>query len=1299
MATILFAAAGAALGSGFGGTVLGLSGAVLGRAAGATLGRMVDQRVLGLGSEPVEVGRLDRFQIMGASEGTRIPRCWGRMRLPGQVIWASPFQESRSKVRGGKGMPSPKISHFSYSVSLAIGLCEGEILGVGRIWADGSEITPQSLIMRVYNGSEDQLPDPVIEAIEGTEEAPSYRGLAYVVLESFDLSPFGNRVPQLSFEVIRRAQGPTLEGARDLQDAIRAVALIPGTGEYALATQKVQQKIDFGAYRTFNISLPTEEPDLLASLRQLNQELPNCGAVSLVVSWFGNDLRCPACSVQPKVERSDQDVSQMPWRAGGISRAQAEEVPRIEGRSIFGGTPADSSVIQAIEALRNQGKDVMFYPFVLMEQIEGNSLPDPYSATLGQPALPWRGRITLSVAPNRGNSPDRTALARAEVNSFYGSASVNDFAISDGEIVYTGPQDWGYRRFILHYAHLCNLAGGVESFCIGSELRGLTQIRAENDSFPAVEALSQLAADVRSILGPAVKIGYAADWSEYFGYHPNGDVYFHLDPLWAHDDIDFVGIDNYMPISDWRNGGEHADQHWGSVYNIEYLKSNITGGEGFDWFYDSLESAASQRRFEITDIGYDEPWVFRYKDLKSWWASFHHNRIAGVRSAEPTDWVPGSKPIRFTEYGCPAVENGTNEPNRFLDQYSSESGLPRASRGGRDDFLQMQYFRAYDVFLNDNERNVWSERYSGRMIDINHCYAWAWDARPYPEFPRDTDKWIDGKNYARGHWLNGRSTAVPLDLLINEIVESTGTEAPDVTTLYGSIDGYCSDSGTTRAALQPLSTTYFFDVIERDGMISFLTRGSSKLISLNHACTALSDELTDSVKKTHQSTSETVDRIRLGYISSSGDYLASVVEGSLEAGSSANSIETEYNLALSNSSAYGIARAWLAEIEATKDTLSTLLPLSASLIELGATVMYEGLKYRVDRLEWADQIQVEAVRVEPAHYDFKPLDWEYSHWKSYNSRTPMKGIFLDIPSFGDETAPQAPYVAVFSDPWKGNAVLWSSAEDVDYQVNTVITSPATIGTTLNELVGCWPGVFDRGAALRVQFPSGSVSSVSEASLLSGANFIAVGTGDPNGWEVLQFQSANLVGPDTYELSVRLRGQAGTEGNILATRPSGSYVVVLDSDIPKISLSRNQLGVEQHYRLGFASETIDQISESHKVTSFSGNWLVPYSVCHLSVRTDQDGNDSVSWIRRSRVGSDSWAGLDVPLGEEAELYQISVFTTDGVYLQSYQTSVPSFHYTVTAKALDSVISPYYLEVCQVSLSSGTSSPKRILVGSN
>src|SRR5690606_33313159 len=108
----------------------------------------------------------------------------------------------------------------------------------------------------------------------------------------------------------------------------------------------------------------------------------------------------------------------------------------------------------------------------------------------------------------------------------------------------------------------CAAAGGVDAFLIGTEMRGLTTIRSGASAYPAVTAFKALAADVKAILGPGTRAGYASDWSEYFGHQPgdgSGDVYFHLDPLWSDANIDFIGIDNYMPLSDWRDGFDHAD--------------------------------------------------------------------------------------------------------------------------------------------------------------------------------------------------------------------------------------------------------------------------------------------------------------------------------------------------------------------------------------------------------------------------------------------------------------------------------------------------------------------------------------------------------------------------------------------------------------------------------------------------------------------------------------------------------------------------------------------------------------------
>ncbi|HBB82840.1 MAG TPA: hypothetical protein DC031_06120, partial [Sulfitobacter sp.] len=64
-----------------------------------------------------------------------------------------------------------------------------------------------------------------------------------------------------------------------------------------------------------------------------------------------------------------------------------------------------------------------------------------------------------------------TVTADAEVSTFFGSVTAADFAVSQGTVSYNGPEEWTLSRFILHYAALCAAAGGVEAFCISSEMR------------------------------------------------------------------------------------------------------------------------------------------------------------------------------------------------------------------------------------------------------------------------------------------------------------------------------------------------------------------------------------------------------------------------------------------------------------------------------------------------------------------------------------------------------------------------------------------------------------------------------------------------------------------------------------------------------------------------------------------------------------------------------------------------------------------------------------------------------------
>ncbi len=1207
MATLLLSAAGAAVGAGFGGTVLGLSGAVIGRAVGATLGRIIDQRIMAVGSQAVDLGRIDRFRLMGASEGAAIPLVWGRTRVAGQVIWATQFQESVT-TRGGKGAPQLKVREFGYTISLAIALCEGEITRIGQIWADGQEIGTDQLALRVYPGSETQLPDPKIAAVEGIDYAPAYRGTAYVVIEDLDLSRFGNRVPQFSFEVMRRAKSNGVVQT-DLPASIKGVALILGTGEYALATTRVHYSEGLGLNRSANVNSASGKTDFMTSLEQLDEELPECSAVSLVVSWFGSDLRCADCLVEPKVEQTQFDGVGMPWRADGITRTAASLVPQSGGRPIYGGTPADASVMEAIRAANAVGKEVMFYPFILMEQLEGNTLPNPWTGTTGQPALPWRGRITTSTAPGIAGTPDRTVAAEGEVAAFFGSAEAGDFSTVQGQVQYAGPAEWRYRRFILHYAHLCALAGGVEAFCIGSEMVAASQIRGAADTFPFVAALKSLAADVRGILGPSVKISYAADWSEYFGYRQDGNVYFHLDPLWADADINFIGIDNYMPTSDWRDGTVHADAAFGAVYNLAYLAGNIAGGEGYDWYYDSDEGRATQTRLPITDGAHDEPWVFRYKDLAGWWSNAHHDRIGGQRALTATSWVPRSKPFRFTEYGCAAIDKATNQPNKFIDPKSTESGLPYFSNGHRDDFLQHQYYVAQAQHWLNGQNNAVSDIYVGPMLDFMHSYAWAWDARPYPAFPANEQLWNDGQNYGRGHWLNGRTTSQPLSAVVQEICDRAGIPAVKTNDLTRIVRGFfVPEVGSARTHLQSLALVYGFDALERDGILQFRHRGAIVLADLTDEDFAITDGSFGGPEQTRASQPELAGHVQIGFLDDRDGYQVRFADALFPDETSRVVSQSETNVVMQVAEAREVAERWLTEARIARDTAQFVVPLSKSQLGAGDVVGFRQDQFRIDRVERRDVLRFDAVRVGSAVY-IPPTPVELPQpQRPFSPPLPVFPVVLDIPLLQETDAPYAPYVAAAARPWPGDIGVWRSVDQESYTLDSTLTGTASVGVTLSPLKRHQAGIFDFGDPLVVRMSTGQgLQSISDAQLFSGENTIAIGDGASGAWEILQFRDAALIAPGIYALQSRLRGQLGTDELIPLDWPMGSPVVVLDNRLRQMTIPQSLRGVDLDLRFGSLARGPDHPSATVVNLPIAGNGLRPYPIAHLRADRNAGGD--------------------------------------------------------------------------------------------
>ena len=1249
MATLVLQAAGTAVG----GLVGGPFGAVLGRTIGAVAGSFLDNQIFGSSTKHISGPKLEQTQFLSSREGAPIPVVFGRSRIAGEIIWATNFEEVQqveTQSQGGKGSaPKTTTTTFSYFANFAIALCQGEVATIGRIWVDGKLIEQADYSIRLHKGTESQLPDSFIESKQGAGLAPAYRGVAYLVFENFPVEGFGNRIPQISVEVIRPIG--------DIEKRIKAVNVIPGATEFGYDTQPVIEAKNDVEYDKLNVHQTLAATDFIASIDELINICPNLEQIALVVAWFGDDLRAGYCRVEPRVEVQHRTLrSGDNWQVAGLDRSHANLVSNIEGNPAYGGTPSDRSIFRAIEYIKSKGLKVCLNPFLLMDVPQDNVLPDPHSDGY-QGAYPWRGRLTCFPGPSQPNSVDGGPNVNVQVANFIGSVSL-------GEISNGTSTEWSYRHMILHYANLAADAGGVDMFLVGSEMRGMTSLRGINDTFPFVSSLAELAEDIRPVLGPNCLLTYGADWSEYFGYQPSdgsGNVYFNMDELWSNSNIDAIGIDNYMPLSNWHPDNEVFSTGRATV-DADMLEEQISAGEGFDWYYKSEGDRADGLRTSITD-GLEKPWVFRYKDLVSWWSNDHFDRRAGTEFALPSNWVPQSKPIIFTEFGCPAIQNGAMQPNVFFDAKSAESALPYFSNGSRDDHAQVAYIAAHQKYWDDGHpeftsvQNPPSNLYTGRMVDYSNCQLWAWDARPYPYFPGLADIWKDSSNWERGHWLNGRLGNVRLADLISELLSTSGIEECDVRQVYGSVDGYViAESISGRQALDALLNLYQIDVFEDGGKIIFRSPGSDKALIIEEGQLEHSDQQ-PTLGTSNEQESELPVTVKVYHIDPELDFQDAESGASRTTKTGLRQQNLSLPVIVNQRRIRSIAQNWLRNRWNQRETVTFGLSRQYNDITAGDLISisghHTGKLWKVSTVESGQGISIVAHSTEIGEIS-------YSSETSFSGRlisqpsigTPLIAM-MDLPNLTNIDGLGGNSIAALTKPWSGELAVYSSPLNDGYIFRQNLQNNAFIGELVQELPASQvTSRWNYGDEIRVRLYHGSASSSEFVQVLNGANALAVSKGDGR-WEIVQFSDAELISAGTWKLTGLLRGQAGTEYLTLLSSNIGAQIVMLNAAVSRLVHKESERGLELNWRIGpsgkpIASESFSQISFKLGYTA-----LRTFSPVHLKVNVNSGVDINASWVRRDRINSDDWAPMEIPMNEESELYRVEIWNeSDLVYSSNH-----------------------------------------------
>lgn len=154
----------------------------------------------GGGGGDVTVGtRYNSLRMQSSEQGLPIPLIYGTCKAPGNLIWYGDFTVHEHTEEVGKGGGGSEVTSYTYSCAVAIGLCEGEIDGIGNVYKNQEKASLSELNFNVFTGTSSQQAWSHLTT-KHPGEALRYPDTAYAASSRLDLAS-SNYLPQLWFEV------------------------------------------------------------------------------------------------------------------------------------------------------------------------------------------------------------------------------------------------------------------------------------------------------------------------------------------------------------------------------------------------------------------------------------------------------------------------------------------------------------------------------------------------------------------------------------------------------------------------------------------------------------------------------------------------------------------------------------------------------------------------------------------------------------------------------------------------------------------------------------------------------------------------------------------------------------------------------------------------------------------------------------------------------------------------------------------------------------------------------------------
>ena len=249
--------------------------------------------------------------------------------------------------------------------------------------------------------------------------------------------------------------------------------------------------------------------------------------------------------------------------------------------------------------------------------------------------------------------------------------------------------------------------------------------------------------------------------------------------------------------------------------------------------------------------------------------------------------------------------------------------------------------------------------------------------------------------------------------------------------------------------------------------------------------------------------------------------------------------------------------------------------------------------------------------------------------------------------------------------WKGAAVYVDPGDGTWSQLGTSGRARATLGTTTTLLPSGSVALFDRNSTVTVQL-IGTDMALTDATphqMAQGTNRALVGG------EIIQFGKATALGAGLWQLGQLLRGRGGTEAAIDG-HVTGEPFVLLDSS--PVALDASKISSGGAVQIGALGTNDTNMAQS--TIACRGIGTRPLSPVLGASTVNTDGSMTLMWVRRAR-GAWLWLdGVDAPLQEETEAYQvgygptanpIALWNTDTATLTLSAATLASLRASLTA----------------------------------